>query len=145
MAGDYVGEYDALFADAISMLPVPVIGPLVMALEAGEAIPGPVDPDVFEIPTFELVEGATLTANWGGEALVNLRAELEGGVDCGTGDFEATSVHCEGTVAGLPFNCGPMVLLGSFDPATGAIAGTFTGPSDWGDAEGDFSMSLQAP
>jgi len=87
-------------------------------------------------------EGSTLEVHFL-EPIINATMELDGGVNCDTGAFDATSVDCQWDTNGIPGGSCMSELHGTFDPATNSITGTVTTDvMNQGMGDGTFVMTL---
>lgn len=141
VSGTYTGEYLVDFMlGGDGGLPFPAAGPFEIALEAGDSGGASQTLDGVVVEFFQIAEGATLDASYAG--LIELASTLEGGVDCETGEFEASSTVCMYGTLGLNSPGCSVEMLGAFDPHTRRIEGSVTIPNDWGLSEGSFSTAL---
>jgi len=138
-SGYYPGMYEGAFMGPALPEPFPIAGPFNIELEPVDAGACAADEE-FCFST--IAEGSVLSISYAG--VITVDAMLQGGVNCETGVFTASSStsECSALVAGLPSGCS-IEMQGMMDPVTKTVTGTFELPNDFGVSTGTFSVTLE--
>ena len=129
--GTYEGSYMFDFVPVALGAPIPTVGPFVIVFGTerdGEFL--------------VTAAGSTLEVHFL-EPVINANCVLDGGVNCNTGEFEASTVDCLFDSLGIP--AGPIFaeLDGMFDPVTQNIDGMIVSEAPgFGGGMGTFTMTL---
>ncbi len=99
---------------------------------------------------FDLVTNdATFDAVWGGvqtadaaAGLVVIQSVLTGQLDCQNDSFMAMSTSADWTLLGIPAGTATVSFIGTYDPASSTIAGTFKITSALSVSTGTWSVML---
>jgi hypothetical protein len=89
----------------------------------------------------DLICAAPVTINW--DIAADWTPTFAGGLDCATGQFRAEDPMTPETVAGVPAGTCDMTWIGTLDPSSAALSGTWTADCSgvvWG---GTWTVSLE--
>jgi hypothetical protein len=139
--GQYVGRYDC----SLDVLGIPstLDGDVSFVLEIDETVvPGECDAEF--CPDLVIAEGSGTLFGIAGDTGWAFEGELDGGLDCQTGEFRATAANGVFGLAGPSDPSDPDALGTVLDPALGAFDGMFTGMHAAGPPEriaGDWDLA----
>jgi hypothetical protein len=132
--GTYAGGYDGTFQTVI-----PTTGPVTITLTRSLVSVGEND---------LVTSGGTWDTTWGpGIADASLpveegHAQLAGQLDCNADTFTATGQNAYFTILGQDAGTFTLSLMGTYDPSTQTIAGTFSYMSTDGNGGGSWQVTL---